>query len=97
MFRKLWENNKGNFLRALNPELVVLFGSYLKNTKYNDIDLLVVSKRFTNQNMFERKRKVSYFFPNLDVDSWCFPYIDYKNKSSILFEIMETGEILWQK
>jgi len=96
MFRKTWVKNKEHFLKALDPELVVLFGSYLTSAKYNDIDLLVISKKFSNQNMFERKRKVSSFFSCLNVDSWCFPFINYKD-DSIFSEIIENGEILWQR
>lgn len=96
MFRELWKNNKGSFLNALDPELVVLFGSYLKGLDYKDIDLLVISKKFINQNMFERKKGLASFFPNLNMDIWCFSDIDYK-KMSILNDITNSGEILWQK
>jgi len=97
MFRKIWAKNKEHFLKALDPELVVLFGSYLTSKEYKDIDLLVISQKFSNQNMLERKRNISSFFPSLNIDSWCFPTINYNDRTSIFSEIIEDGEILWQK
>ncbi|OGK30213.1 hypothetical protein A3B02_02150 [Candidatus Roizmanbacteria bacterium RIFCSPLOWO2_01_FULL_42_14] len=41
---------------AFQPEMVVLFGSYVsgKTTPYSDIDILVIAKKFTRVNTFER-------------------------------------------
>jgi predicted nucleotidyltransferase len=60
-------------LKDIEPELVVVFGSYLTNpTSARDIDLLVISKSFDGVYYQDRRMLLPKFYDGKKVDPQCF-------------------------
>ena len=90
-------------LLPLNPEKIILFGSYAYGnpTKDSDLDICIVEKSFKSK-MIEKKKirtllgdvdfALDILVPNLS------EYNFYKNEfGSVYMDIDKKGNILWQK
>jgi predicted nucleotidyltransferase len=88
-------------LMPLNPEKIILFGSYAYGTptEDSDLDICVVEKDY--ENKWEEKRKIRESLSELDVPKDILnPRLDeynfYKNEcGSVYKDIEEKGVVLW--
>lgn len=95
IFKYLWNKNKNDIIKFIEPEIIIQFGSSIKKKEYNDIDLLIISKKFKYMNEFEVKKSIEPFFPKIKLDLWYFYNFDYVNSNLILKEIINTGKVLF--
>ena len=83
--------------KVLNPEKIILFGSYVNGTpwEYSDIDIAVVmngyqgNRRDTVKMLFRLRREVS-----IDIE----PHLldETRDRSGFLEFVKETGEVIYQ-
>ena len=89
--------------KELNPEKIILFGSYAYGTptEDSDLDICVVEKSYRSK--MEEKQRIRNIIKNLSVGkdilvSDTKEYDFYKKEAcSVYREIDERGVILWQK
>lgn len=89
--------------KELNPEKIILFGSYAygKPTEDSDLDICVVEKSY--ESKINEKQRIRNIIKDLSVGkdiivSDINEYNFYKNEACSVFrEIEEKGIILWQK
>ena len=89
--------------KELNPEKIILFGSYAYGTptEDSDLDICVVEKSY--RSTMEEKQRIRNIIKNLSVGkdilvSDTKEYDFYKKEPcSVYREIDERGVILWQK
>ena len=89
-------------LRPLNPEKIILFGSYVYGTpnKDSDLDICIVEKDYKNK--YEEKLEIRNLLSgiNMPIDI-LNPKVDeyefYKNEiNSVYYDADKKGKILWQ-
>jgi predicted nucleotidyltransferase len=87
-------------IAELKPEKILLFGSRIKGTadESSDIDVIVVSNAFANIPFIERMPLILKMirFPK-HIDFICYSSEEFeriKNKSSVLMDALETGEVM---
>ena len=88
-------------LRPLNPERIILFGSYAYGTPHeeSDLDICVVEKDYKNK--WEEKRKIRKALNNIPLPKDILnPKVDeyefYKKEcGSVYKDIEEKGIVLW--
>jgi len=89
-------------LRPLNPEKIILFGSYAYGTpnKDSDLDICVVEKDYKNK--YEEKLKIRNLLSSINIPIDILnPKVDeyefYKNEiNSVYYDADKKGKILWQ-
>ncbi|OEU50492.1 MAG: hypothetical protein BA871_11270 [Desulfuromonadales bacterium C00003096] len=89
-----------NLVAELNPEKILLFGSRIKGTadENSDIDVIVVSNAFATIPFIERMSLILKMirFPK-HIDFICYSPEEFdrlKNKSSVLMDALENGEVV---
>ena len=90
-------------LKPINPEKIILFGSYAYGTPTNDsdLDICVVEKDYDNK--WEDKLKIRRLLENLKVPIDILnPKLDefefYKDEiNSVYYEADKKGLLLWEK
>jgi len=88
-------------LKNLNPEKIIIFGSYAYGnpTEDSDLDICVVEKNYNNK--FEEKAKIRELLDSIKIPIDILnPKLDeynfYKNEfCSVYKDIEEKGEVLW--
>ena len=87
-------------IAEFKPEKNLLFGSRIKGTadENSDIDVIVVSNAFANTPFIERMSLILKMirFPK-HIDFICYSPEEFeriKNKSSVLMDALETGEVV---
>lgn len=93
-----------NIIRSqLNVEMIVIFGSYLRDayTDDSDIDILVVATEFSQMSKLEAYKILSKPIWELKVNLDPIPATPEEIKNydhaSFMAEIMNTGKVLYQK
>ena len=89
-------------LIPLNPEKIIIFGSYAYGnpTEDSDLDICVVEKEY--ENRWEDKKKIRNALKDIKMAKDILnPYLEeynfYKNEiNSVYFDIENRGEVLWQ-
>jgi len=89
-------------LKPLNPEKIILFGSYAYGnpTKDSDLDICVVEKNYKNR--FQEKQKIRELLKDIDLPKDILnptleEYEFYKNEfGSVYKDIEEKGVVLWK-
>ena len=89
-------------LKPLNPEKIILFGSYAYGnpTKDSDLDICVVEKNYKNR--FQEKQKIRKLLKDIDLPKDILnptleEYEFYKNEfGSVYKDIEEKGVVLWK-
>jgi predicted nucleotidyltransferase len=90
-------------LKPLNPEKIILFGSYAYGnpTKDSDLDICIVEKDYKNR--FKEKKKIRELLKDIDLPKDILnpkleEYEFYKNEfGSVYKDIDEKGVVLWKK
>ena len=90
-------------LKPLEPEMVILFGSYAYGTptKDSDLDICVVKKEYNNR--WEEKAKIRKLLSFIKVGKDILvPYLEEyefyrKEINSVYNDIDINGDVLWQK
>ena len=88
-------------LKTLNPEKIILFGSYAYGNPTDDSDLDICVIESTVSNKIKEKSKIDRLLSDLDVGKDILvPSLDeyefYKNEcGSVYREIEEKGIVLW--
>jgi uncharacterized protein len=90
-------------LKPLNPEKIILFGSYAYGipNEESDLDLCIVEKAF--DNIWEEKKKIRAMLKNIKIPkdilvSNMQDYEFYKKEiNSVYYDIDTKGKILWQR
>jgi uncharacterized protein len=83
--------------REFSVEKMYLFGSFAwgKLHKDSDVDLIIVSKKFSGMNFFERGAKMyNYWTLRLPVDFLCYTPEEFrklKNQVTIVSEAVKKG------
>ncbi len=96
-FKRSWDENYMNFIKHIKPNLVIQFGSSIKDSKKcEDIDLLIVSTLFEAMNELEIRNSVEQFFPNLTLDIWAFSDKNVVKQNPILVKIVNDGKVLYE-
>ena len=87
-------------IAEFKPEKILLFGSRIKGTadENSDIDVIVVSNAFANIPFIERMSLILKMirFPK-HIDFICYSPEEFarlKNKSSVLMDALENGEMV---
>ncbi len=85
-------------IAELNPKMILLFGSHIKDTanEDSDIDVIVISNAFANIPFIKRMPLFLKLirFPK-HIDFICYSPDEFerlKNKSSVLIDALKTGE-----
>ena len=89
-------------LRPLNPEKIILFGSYAYGNpnKDSDLDICVVEKDYKNK--YEEKLKIRNLLSNINMpidilNPKVEEYEFYKNEiNSVYYDVDKKGKVLWQ-
>ena len=89
-------------LKPLNPDKIILFGSYAYGTpdENSDIDICVVEKDYKNK--WEDKRKIREALKDIDLSKDILnptveEYNFYKNEiNSVYYDADKRGILLWQ-
>ena len=89
-------------LKPLNPEKIILFGSYAYEnpTKDSDLDICVVEKNYKNR--FQEKQKIRELLKDINLPKDILnptleEYEFYKNEfGSVYKDIEEKGVVLWK-
>lgn len=91
-YSKLYANEIKDFGKA---DLIVLFGSVLRNSKFNDVDILFVTDKIKETNNFclevskiKSKPVVGLIMKERDLIK------EIKNKKEAILEIVKTGVVL---
>jgi len=92
-----------NSLAVMNPEKVILFGSYAYGTPNNDsdLDICVVESSFVSK--WEEKKKIRALLEHIHMPKDIVvaghdEYEFYKNQiNSVFSDIDRKGVLLWQK
>lgn len=85
---------------AYDPERIILFGSYARGeaTKYSDVDILVIAKKFKGTDPYERFSKLYDLGKDLDPDFNAFGYTPGELKKSsyvtTVRDAVETGVVI---
>jgi len=88
-------------LKPLNPEKIILFGSYAYGTPNEDSDLDICVVRKEYKNKWEDKRKIRKALSSVDMPKDILnPKIDefefYKNEiNSVYYDADKKGIVLW--
>ena len=90
-------------LKPLNPEKIILFGSfaYGEPTEDSDIDICVVERDYANK--WEEKRKIRELLKDIKMPKDILnprlkEYEFYKNETnSVYYDIDKKGVLLWKK
>ena len=90
-------------LKPLNPEKIILFGSYAYGTptEDSDLDICVVEKDYDNK--WDEKMKIDYLLDDIRIGKDILvPKIDEYNFysqeiNSVYYDIDTMGVVLWQK
>jgi uncharacterized protein len=90
-------------LKPLNPEKIILFGSYAygKPNEDSDLDLCIIEKSF--DNIWEEKKKIRALLKNIKIPkdilvSSIQDYEFYKKEINSVYNDIDTkGKILWQQ
>ena len=90
-------------IKPLNPEKIILFGSYAYGTptEDSDLDICVVEKEF--ESKWKEKARVRKLLSGIKVGKDILvPRLDefdfYKNEiNSVYYDVDTKGELLWQK
>ena len=90
-------------LLPLNPEKIIIFGSYAYGTptEDSDLDICVVEKKYKSK--MEEKRKIRNALRDIRISKDILvpdleEYTFYKNEiNSVYYDIDEKGLILWQR
>lgn len=92
-----------NQLAPLNPEKIILFGSYAYGVpnEDSDLDLCIIEKSFTS--LWDEKKKIREMLKNIKMPkdilvSSVDDYEFYKNEiNSVYYDIDTKGRVLWQR
>ncbi len=90
-------------LKPLNPEKIILFGSYAYGnpTEDSDLDICVIEKAYDNK--WEEKAKIRKLLSSIRIGKDILvPYLEEfefyrKEINSVYNEVDLKGELLWQK
>jgi len=90
-------------IKPLNPEKIILFGSYAYGTptEDSDLDICVVEKEF--ESKWEEKAKIRRLLSGIkmpkDILVPCLAEFEFYKKeiNSVYNDINEKGEVLWLK
>ncbi|MDQ1297814.1 MAG: uncharacterized protein QG558_352 [Campylobacterota bacterium] len=90
-------------LKPLNPEKIILFGSYAYGVpnQNSDLDICIIEKSF--DNIWEEKKKIRAMLKNIKMPkdilvSNVENYEFYKKEiNSVYNDIATKGKILWQR
>ncbi|WP_458700344.1 nucleotidyltransferase domain-containing protein [Sulfurospirillum sp. 1307] len=88
-------------LKPLNPDKIILFGSYAYGTPNEDSDLDICVVKKTYKNRWEEKAKIRKLLSNIKVPKDILvPFLDeynfYKKEyGSVYKDIEDKGVVLW--
>ena len=90
-------------IKPLNPEKIILFGSYVYGTptEDSDLDICVVEKEF--ESKWKEKAKIRRVLSGIKTGKDIFvPRLDEfefyrKEINSVYYDVDSRGEVLWQK
>ncbi len=89
--------------QQLNIELIIIFGSYLKDSysRDSDIDILVVASEFSRMSKLDAYKMLSRPMWDLKINIDPIPAtpeeVQEYDRASFLAEVMNTGKIVYQK
>ncbi len=92
-----------NALKSLEPEKIILFGSYAYGTpnENSDLDICVVEKEYKNR--WDEENKIRKLLSSIKIGKDILvPYLEEfnfyrKEINSVYHDIDTKGELLWQK
>jgi len=100
--RQVAQNYTAEVCKNLDPERVILFGSFVNGTphQYSDIDIAVVFNDFKGNwldtgTLLQRLRRGV----DLDIDTYIEPHMldESFDPLGFLEHVMETGEVLYER
>ena len=96
VIKKLFEE------RNLSLNKIILFGSYIKNQKSNDIDIIIVSRNFNRKKINERYRMIRGINRTLvkktmkPVDTMFYSDKEWKSGNSLIINAAKrTGKTIY--